>query len=101
MAALGLEADVKLFRNNVGVASFQGGAKVRYGLLPGSADIIGILHPLGRLISLECKTPTGRLTDDQEKWRRMVIRMGGFACVVRSVEEARGAIARARMGAHE
>lgn len=100
MEALGLEADLRLFRNNVGVATFHG-AKVRYGLMPGSGDLIGVLHPTGRFISLEVKTPSGRVRPEQEKWRRMVVRMGGFACVVRSVADARSALARARMGAFE
>lgn len=100
MEGLGLEADLRLFRNNVGVAEFYG-SKVRYGLLVGSSDLIGILAPSGRLISLECKSETGRLTDEQDKWLRMVRRMGGFACVVRSVAEARAALKRAREGASE
>lgn len=100
MEGLGPEADLRLFRNNCGVAEFHG-VKVRYGLLVGSSDLIGILAPSGRLISLECKSETGRLTDEQEKWLRMVRRMGGFACVVRSVSDARDALKRARAGASE
>lgn len=61
MAELGCEPDLKLFRNNCGVAEY-GSAKVRYGLLPGSADLIGVLAPRGRLISLEVKAPAGTLT---------------------------------------
>lgn len=100
LAALGLEPDLKLFRNNVGVAEY-GKAKVRYGLLPGSADLIGVLAPTGRLVSLEVKSDTGRLTPEQVKWAAMVRRMGGFAAVVRSTQEARDAIVRARSGASE
>lgn len=72
---------------------------MRYGLARGSADLVGILAPHGRLVALEVKTPTGRVAPEQEQWLELVRRMGGFACVVRSVADARDALARARMGA--
>lgn len=98
--ALGAEVDLVLWRNNCGTAEHWSGRevqRVRYGLAPGSADLVGILA--GRFVALEIKTPTGRATAEQEQWLDLVRRMGGFACVVRSVEEARAAIGRARSGA--
>jgi hypothetical protein len=72
---------------------------VRYGLAVGSSDLIGCLN--GRFIALEVKTPTGRASPQQRQWLDLVRRHGGFAAIVRSVEDARGAIARARTGASE
>jgi hypothetical protein len=72
---------------------------VRYGLAVGSADLIGCLD--GRFVALEVKAAAGRTSPEQRQWLDLVRRNGGFACVVRSVDEARAAIARARKGAHE
>lgn len=100
---LGRVPDLRLFRNNVGVADIRG-SKVRFGLAKGSSDLIGFLRMeidgrrIARFISLEIKTATGKTTTEQDMWLALVRAFGGFACVVRSVEEARAAIERARQG---
>ena len=96
--ALSDERDLVLWRNNVGIAD-QRGARVRYGLAVGSADLIGCLN--GRFVALEVKTSTGRATPEQRLWLDLVRRHGGFAAIVRSTDDARAAIARARTGASE
>jgi hypothetical protein len=96
--ALSDEPGLVLWRNNTGVAEHRG-ARVRYGLAVGSADLIGCLD--GRFVALEVKTPTGRASPQQRQWLDLVRRHGGFAAIVRSVEDARAAIARARTGASE
>jgi hypothetical protein len=78
--ALTDEPGLVVWRNNTGVAEHRG-ARVRYGLAVGSA--------------------AGRTSPEQRQWLDLVRRNGGFACVVRSVDEARAAIARARTGARE
>jgi len=102
--ALGREPDLTLWRNNTGgvMAPGRGSRErlVRYGLCRGSADLVGILAPAGRLVALECKTMTGRTTPEQDLFLDLVRSRGGFAAVVRSVEDARQAIARARGGAN-
>lgn len=102
--ALGREPDLTLWRNNTGGVETTGrGGRdrlVRYGLCRGSADLVGILGPHGRLLALECKTATGRTTPEQDLFLDLVRSRGGFAAVVRSVEDARAAIDRARQGAH-
>ncbi len=100
--ALGQEPDLVLWRNNVGVAQFtkQGRKQtVAYGLAPGSADLVGILA--GRFFALEVKTATGRASEEQRLWLNLVRAKGGFAAIVRSVDEARAALGRAREGASE
>jgi hypothetical protein len=102
--ALGAEPDLTLWRNNVGTATHwnPGTGKtqsVKYGLCVGSSDLIGILA--GRFVALEVKTEVGRLTKEQRVFLEHVRRMGGFAAVVRSADEARAAVQRARQGASE
>jgi len=98
--ALGREPDLTLWRNNTGVAEHRG-RRVRYGLSVGSADLIGILAPTGRLVALEVKTPTGRAATAQKMFLDLVRSRGGFAAIVRSVQDARSAIERARRGETE
>lgn len=101
--ALGLEPGLILWRNNVGHVTYwkQDGSKVEfdYGLEEGSADLIGCLN--GRFIALEVKRPGEHQRPAQVEWEGRVKFNHGFYAVVRSVEEARAAIARARTGACE
>lgn len=92
--ALGREPDLVLWRNSVGVAETDG-RKQRFGLCRGSSDLIGI-GPGGILFALEVKTPTGRVSPEQQMFIDLVNRRGGFAAVVRSVDEARQALTAAR-----
>jgi hypothetical protein len=61
---------------------------VRYGLAVGSSDLIGILSPHGRMVAIEVKTSTGRLTTTQKKFLESVRASGGIAGVARSPQEA-------------
>lgn len=115
--ALGDEPDLVLWRNTTGQTEewnpSDGSARtLRYGLAVGSADLVGILavqqrcpgtwaKTIGRFFALEVKTPTGRVRPEQTTWLELVRRMGGFAAVVRSVDEAKAALARARHGESE
>lgn len=99
--ALGRAPDLTLWRNNTGALKDATGRLVRYGLAVGSADLIGILAPAGRLVALEVKTASGRTTADQDLFLDLVRRRGGFAAVVRSADDALAALDRARAGASE
>lgn len=98
--ALGRLPDLRLWRNECGVAK-HAGRFVRYGLVRGSADLVGILGPAGRLFALEVKAPGGKLTNEQAAWLALVRRFGGFGCVAHSVDEAVSAYQRARNGGSE
>lgn len=103
---LGREEDLVLFRNQVGQAKERdeetGAIRViPYGLAKGSADLVGILRPAGRWFCLEVKAERGALRPDQRLWLELVRKFGGFAAVVRSVEEAVEALDRARKGGFE
>lgn len=97
MVALGNEPDLRIWRNNVGALSDVTGRVVKYGLCPGSADLIGILRP-GRFFALEVKTDRkgSKPSDDQINWAIVVREMGGFYAVVRSVADAQFALGQAR-----
>lgn len=96
--ALGNEPDLVLWRNSAGVATHDStGRSQRFGLCVGASDLIGV-GPFGRLFALEVKSATGRLSDAQQRFLALVRSKGGFACVVRSVEESRAALIRARHG---
>jgi hypothetical protein len=87
---------VRLFRNNVG---FDAGNKVRYGLKPGSSDLIGwrtieiTEHHIGRKVAvfaaIEVKTPTGTVKEEQQRFVDYVDECGGISGICRSVEEAK------------
>ena len=92
---------VRLYRNNVGVADYNG-AKVRFGLLPGSGDLIGwrsvtitpdmVGQRLAVFVSLECKARDGRVRQDQARWHRAVTEAGGISAIVRSEDAALAAL---------
>lgn len=52
----------------------------------GVADILGCFK--GHFIAIEVKTKKGKLTDHQISFLKDVAKSGGYACVVRSVEDA-------------
>lgn len=100
---IGARPDVLLFRNNTGVTKHRSSV-VRYGLCVGSSDLIGVLtmpDGTGRFLALECKTPTGSATREQLLFLELVRKRGGFAAIVRSVDDAQQAINRALTGASE
>jgi hypothetical protein len=74
------------------------GVPVRYGLQPGSSDLIGwrtvtitpemVGQQVAVFTSIEVKTPTGRVKPEQQQWLDAVQAAGGIAGVARSVEDA-------------
>jgi hypothetical protein len=89
---------VRLWRNNVGALRDERGRLVTYGLCKGSSDLIGlsqvVIGPehLGQTLALftalEVKTGRGRLSEEQEKFLRLVQQLGGRAGVVRCLDDA-------------
>ena len=89
---------VRLYRNNCGVLRDQRGVPVRYGLQPGSGDLIGwrtititpemVGQRVAVFASIEVKSTTGRVRQEQQQWLDAVQAAGGIAGVARSVEDA-------------
>lgn len=87
----------RLFRNNCGAYKDASGRLVRYGLVKGSSDLIGLksitITPdmVGRKLAvftaIEVKTPTGKPTPEQLHFVNRVKELGGIAGIARSVED--------------
>ena len=104
---LALGATIPLWRNEVGVVRFedkQGKPRtVSFGLCKGSSDLIGIRplliipehvgRTIGQFVAFELKTVKGRATKEQKMFLELIERNGGVAAIVRSVEDAREALA--------
>ena len=90
--------DTRLFRNNTGTLKDQNGRPVQFGLCKGSADLIGwkrvtvtpdmVGQQVAVFLSIEVKTPTGRIRPEQQQWLDAVQAAGGIAGVARSVDDA-------------
>ena len=115
--AIGCEPGVIVWRNNVGLATYCSNwraclepqhcprcgsplpvrgtlRRVRYGLAPGSADLICCVD--GHFVAGEVKTPRGRLSRDQRLWQAAVRDVGGVADVWRSPSDALESIEKLR-----
>lgn len=101
MLALGRLPGVIVYRNSVGVAEYDDREtgvrrKVRYGLAPGTPDLVVI--DAGRIVGLEVKSETGVPEESQLDVQKQWHAVGTFYGFVRSVDEARAALERARAG---
>jgi hypothetical protein len=109
LRAAGSKPHVRVFRNQVG-EGYVGKAlrdpegvflrdarHVRMGLFPGSGDLIGwrtvtvtpdmVGKPIAQFLSIEVKTPTGRIRPDQSNWLEQVNLHGGHAIIARSISD--------------
>lgn len=109
LRAAGSKTHVRVFRNQVGEGYvgkalrdpegvFLSDARhVRMGLFPGSGDLIGwrtlMVTPdmVGKLVaqflSIEVKTPTGKIRPDQRNWADQINSAGGLAIIARSISD--------------
>jgi hypothetical protein len=96
------ERGARLFRNNVGQYTAESGHTVRYGLCPGSSDLIGwtphtiTAADVGRTVAIftavEAKTLRGKPTDAQINFVHAVQAAGGYAVIARSTDDLPGAL---------
>lgn len=86
MQALAGAPRIRFWRNNTGSLEDRNGRRVNFGLV-GSADLLGILAPEGRLLAIECKSPTGRQSPAQVAFGTMIERFGGVYILARSVAD--------------
>ena len=109
---LGNRSDVKIWRHNTGRIADRNGRVVSFGLV-GSADVIGMrvvkfrglplttgscivdeMRPgsdlplrSGQFLAVECKSATGRQSEAQRNFQKMVEAMGGLYLLVRDVAD--------------
>lgn len=78
---------VMAWRNNSGLLpDAHGIRRIRAGA-KGSGDILAILPPNGRFLSIEVKVGKDRLRDSQRDWMAEVQRAGGLAIVARDLRD--------------
>jgi hypothetical protein len=98
--AVNLLPYARFWRNTVGKRNIEG-RWITWGLAKGSSDLVGLVQmPNGaaRFTCLEIKQGSGYESEEQEAFRAAVNRFGGYAAVVRSVDEALKAVEEARRG---
>lgn len=90
-------AGCRLWRNNVGALMDERGRLVRYGLCPGSSDLVGLVpvrvtpEMVGQTIAVFAAVEVkdrGQPTEQQQAFINLVRAMGGRAGVARSREDA-------------
>lgn len=77
--------DTMVWRNQTGALRDARGRVVTFGLI-GSPDIIGVYQ--GRALGIECKTQTGRQSDNQHNFERAWRAAGAIYILARSVDDA-------------
>ncbi len=89
-----VHAVLKLYgaRHGLRVARINTGAAMLHGRFvrfnpPGTADIVGILAPLGRIVMIECKSATGKQRKAQEAMQRTVTSLGGIYILARTIDD--------------
>lgn len=85
-----------LFRNNVGLAKLKDGRRIRYGLCPGSSDLVGwktvevtpemIGQKIAVFTAIEVKSIRGKISAKQQNFIDVVRNAGGIAEIVREGE---------------
>jgi len=53
----------------------------------GAADLTGIAVGSGKRIEIECKSPTGKQSDDQKRWAGMIIMHGGIYVLAKPTKD--------------
>jgi len=92
LRAFGTKSWLRLWRANTGAAQF-GRRLVHFGV-PGQADLTGILID-GRRFEVETKSATGRQSEDQRNFQRVIERFNGLYVLARSVSDVRRALLQA------
>ncbi len=102
LKAWGANPRLRFARCNTGVGWFAKGKPARktdpdaYPVRfnpEGTADIVGLMAPSGRMLMIEVKGPKGKQSDSQKKMQAVVTRFGGLYVVARSVSDVDQALA--------
>jgi len=102
MIAWGSHPRLRIARCNVGVGWFCKGQPARKSDIgaypvrfnpPGTADLVGVIAPTGRLLMIEVKTKSGKQRKEQATMQRVVTKFGGVYILARSVSDVDSALA--------
>lgn len=101
MLAWGAHPRIRFARVNTGVGWFARGQPARRGdpgarpvrFNPkGTADLVGLIAPTGRLLMIEVKAPGGKQSAEQRVMERVITTFGGLYVVAYSVEDVTRAL---------
>lgn len=102
LRAWGSHPRLRIARVNTGVGWFNdsgpcrkndpGARPVRFNP-PGTADVVGLIAPQGRMLMIEVKAAKGKQRDAQAAMQRVVERFGGLYVLARSVGDVDAALA--------
>lgn len=102
LRAWGAHPQLRIARVNTGVGWFNvsgpcrkgdpGARPVRFNP-PGTADVVGLIAPTGRLLMIEVKSATGKQRDAQVVMERVVRAFGGLYVLARSLADVDAALA--------
>lgn len=102
LQAWGSHPRLRIARVNTGVGWFnddgpcrktdRGARPVRFNPR-GTADIVGLIAPEGRLLMIECKSLKGKQNDDQRTMERVVKAFGGVYVVARCLGDVDASLA--------
>lgn len=90
LKAWGAHPRLRIARVNTGAAVIHG-RLVRFGV-PGTADIVGLITPSGRMLMIEVKAAKGKQREAQVVMQRVITAMGGLYIVARSLADADAAL---------
>jgi hypothetical protein len=79
---------IKAWRSNTGSFKDERGQFVKFGLV-GSADISGIIGPVGIRLEIECKAVRGKQTVQQRCFEDMIVAAGGVYILAWTWESCR------------
>ena len=85
--AFGSRDDIRIWRRDVGGVESANGRYVRYGI-SGESDLDGIIAPWGISLSVEVKTGSGKLRENQLAWKNMKEGFGAIHIEARDVDQA-------------
>lgn len=97
----GAHPRLRIARVNTGVGWFARGKPARKGdpgAYPvrfnpkGTADVVGLMAPTGRMVMIECKGPDGKQSAEQATMQRIVTTFGGIYVLARSMAEVDAAL---------
>jgi transcriptional regulator with XRE-family HTH domain len=96
--AVNSEPDVSIWKLTQGAArpGHGNGHIMHFGLVPGAADLVGLVAPHGRLLAIEAKTGAAKPSARQRAWGERVRKLGGVYVLAGSVDDAMGGVIEAR-----
>ena len=79
--------NIRCWKNATGVTKVKTRV-IKFGL-KGSADILGIIKPSGKLLAIECKTGQAIQSKFQKNFENMILDFGGIYLVSHAVQGTR------------